>query len=242
VRLPFFLDPFAGWWVPVALINVFYSMSWPLHIASSVIVVFFWIELISSSNMTASGGFLTSSRWPAAVSISIIVAIEFSISAARAVTSITTEALLVSAYVPSPPTDFLHVYLTFHVRYSVAYLIILLILTLTYFYVFAQVRKFLNRLAHLGTNDELIRRVSIRFLFASFSFILLIVLGILTSTSLYDRAVSQSLIHAFINWTIDAGSTFTIAAFYGSIMASHKSRKTGNTRPTQSSSQSGVVA
>eukprot|EP01122_Echinamoeba_exundans_P012122 TRINITY_DN5009_c0_g1_i1.p1 TRINITY_DN5009_c0_g1~~TRINITY_DN5009_c0_g1_i1.p1 ORF type:complete len:239 (+),score=33.95 TRINITY_DN5009_c0_g1_i1:22-738(+) len=204
--LPFLLDPFGGWWMPVPLINVFYSMSWPLHIGSSVIVVFFWIELISSSNITASGGFLTSRRWPAALSICIIVAAEFSISAARAVASVTSAALLVSAG---------------------AYLIILLILTVTYFYVFAQVRKFLAGLVHLKSNEKLIRDVSIRFLFTSFSFIMLILMAILTATPLYDRALGLSLIVAFINWTIDAGSSFTIAAFYGSVMSNYKTRTSG---------------
>jgi hypothetical protein len=213
-------------------------MHWPIHIASSVIVVFFWIELVSSNDMTATGGFLTSSRWPAALSICIIVALEFSISAARAVTSLTPEALLVSAYVDQSPPDALHVSLIQPICCSVAYLIILAILTFTYFYVYAQVRKFLAGLAHLRTNDKLIQRVSIRFLFTSFSFIVLIVMGILTSTPIYDRAVGQSLVHAFIHWTIDSGSTFTIAAFYGGIMAKHKSRKSrksrGSSQPTGS--------
>jgi hypothetical protein len=237
VRLPFLLDPFATWWIPITLINVFYSMSWPLHIASCVVVVFFWIELISSTDMTASGGFLTSRRWHAAVSICVVVAVEFSISAARAVVSVTAALLVISAYVNSLTPVRFSIYLLTYAFPSATYLVILLVLTVTYFYVFAQVRKFLSSLVTLGSNDKLIQRVSVRFLFTSFSFISLITMGILTATPLYDRAVGQTLIHAFINWTIDAGSTFTIAAFYGSIMTNYKSRKGSKTAPHSGSTR-----
>jgi hypothetical protein len=76
-------------------------MSWPLHFSSAVIVIFFWLELASASNIKASGGFLTSKRWPAAIACCVITFAEFAASAARAANG-TNVAFYVAAYAQRP--------------------------------------------------------------------------------------------------------------------------------------------
>lgn len=98
MRFLFLLDPFGVWWLPQPVINVFFTMSWPLHFASAVIIIFFWLELVTQADVVTNAGFLTSRRWPAALVIVFVTATEYTTSAIRSVTA-SQAGLIVTLYV-----------------------------------------------------------------------------------------------------------------------------------------------
>lgn len=223
MRLPFFLDPFIMWLLPQPVINVFYSMHWPIHLATAIIVLFFWIELTSKTNVNASGGFLTSGKAPAAIAISIVIIVEFATSAIRAAIGPLLGLFYVTAYAE---TNHLHSGApgggksdqTLFIFFSAVYVSMLLALAISYFYVFNQVRQFFMSSPKMNAKLSLLRRVSIRLLGTAISFLVMIVWGILSSTALYFTAVGQSVVQFLIFATINAGSTLTISAFVESIL------------------------
>jgi hypothetical protein len=84
MRIPFLMDPYGTWFIPIPLIQVFFSMSWPIHASVAILVIFFWLELVTSRNISVRTGFLSESKWPAAIAIVFLVVAEFATSAARA--------------------------------------------------------------------------------------------------------------------------------------------------------------
>lgn len=203
LRLPFLVDPFAHWLVPVPVANVFYSMSFPIHIGAAIIVIFFWLELTTTTVMNANGGFLASRRWPAAVVICIIVIAEFVVSALRAAIGVGSSVLLIT---------------------SGLYLVVISIVALTYFYVYWQVRRFFSSMPKLKSNHRLILRVSLRLLLTAISFLFLIGGGIISSLNFYWTPIGQTLAQTWIFWTLNAGSSMTISAFIESVLKNHSSK------------------
>jgi hypothetical protein len=74
-------------------------MSWPVHISGAIITLFFWYELVTSVDLEANTGFLTSAKIPAAITIFIMNAVEFSTSALRAA-GFYSVFLLINKFVP----------------------------------------------------------------------------------------------------------------------------------------------
>jgi small-conductance mechanosensitive channel len=110
---------------------------------------------------------------------------------------------------------------------SVIYCIVLLILTILYFYVYALVFRFFTRSPSLRSKNEVIRKISLRFLLNAFTFIMLLVFGFLTITRFFAFPVGQSIVHfGFIVW-LNLGSTLTISAFLYRTNNSGKSATAG---------------
>jgi hypothetical protein len=102
VRIPFLSDPFGNYFMPTGLIQVWFSASWPLHVASCILIVLMWHELVSSSSINVrTQGFLTSSRVPAAIVIFIVCVIEWITACLRAV-GLTGFIIYANAYVTNP--------------------------------------------------------------------------------------------------------------------------------------------
>jgi hypothetical protein len=59
-------------------------MSFPVHLSGAIITLFFWHELVTSTDLEARSGFLTSGKWPAAITVIIMTVVEFTTSAFRA--------------------------------------------------------------------------------------------------------------------------------------------------------------
>lgn len=196
--------------MPLPVVNVLYSCHWPLHIASSVIVIFFWLELASESNIQTAGGFLTTNRWPAALAICIVAAVEYTTSALRALGS-SSVLLYITACVDLVEHS-TRVFTHFTLSRAV-YCLILLVCAATYFYVYYTVRRFFAGLPTMSAKHHIIRKVSLRLFLGAFSFIVLVILGALSAVRVYYEAVGQSVIQFFIFLTINAGSSLTIAAF-----------------------------
>lgn len=217
MRLPFFLDNFIGWLIPTPVINVFYSMHWPFHIASAILVIFFWLELTSQSNVQTQAGFLTTRRWPAAIIIILVTIAEFTTSAVRAAGGSTSALIFITAYAaafPCRPPLFLtfskYVYFSSN---SALYIIILLSCAIIYFVVYFRVRRFLLALPSLGSNQKLLLKVSIRFFLTAFTFLMLVIMAIMSALSFYSEALGQSIVHFGIYLTLNLGSTLMILAF-----------------------------
>eukprot|EP01122_Echinamoeba_exundans_P003428 TRINITY_DN13530_c0_g1_i1.p1 TRINITY_DN13530_c0_g1~~TRINITY_DN13530_c0_g1_i1.p1 ORF type:complete len:481 (+),score=34.81 TRINITY_DN13530_c0_g1_i1:114-1556(+) len=191
LRIPFLLDPFGVWWIPIPLIHVFFSMSWPLHVSSCIIVVFFWWELAVRTKLNIKSGFLTSGKYPAVASIVIMCLVEYSTAAMRA-------AGLYSAFLSLN---------------AAVYVIVLIALTIIYFYVFTLVFRFIRRSPVLRTREAVLKAVSFRFLMTAISFIFMMIFGFMTLTSYFLEAVGQSVIHFLIYAVLCAGSTCTLSAF-----------------------------
>ena len=85
VRIPFLMDPFGVWFVPVGVIHVFFTMSWPLHVCGCVLIVLMWHELVSQTNLTVNTGFLTSTRYPAVIIITLACLVELVTACLRAI-------------------------------------------------------------------------------------------------------------------------------------------------------------
>lgn len=83
--------------MPNGLIQVWFSASWPLTAASCVLIVLMWHELVTSSSINVRTGFLTTSRIPAAVIISLVVVVEWATACLRAV-GLTGFVLFINAY------------------------------------------------------------------------------------------------------------------------------------------------
>jgi hypothetical protein len=207
--------------MPVPIVNVFYSMSWPLHFSTAVIVLFFWLELASTSNIKASGGFLTTQRWPAAIACCTITFAEFASSAARAANT-TGVALYIAAYAPlhcqslTTLQDDLH----YPAYSSILYVIILSFLVVMYCYVYYQVRKFFSSLPTLSEKQELISKISLRFLLTACTFVVLIVSGLIVLAKVYYTPVGQPVVQFIIYSSINLGSTLTISAFFANMKLS----------------------
>jgi membrane protein implicated in regulation of membrane protease activity len=88
------------------------------------------------------------------------------------------------------------------------------------------VRKFLAALPTLSGNQDLVNKVSFRLLLTAMSFVVLMILGALLASNVYNTAVGQSMIQFFIFVALNAGSTFTIWAFIES--QSKSLSKSGN--------------
>jgi uncharacterized membrane protein len=191
LRIPFLLDPFGVWWIPIPLIHVFFSMSWPLHLSSCIIVVFFWWELAVRTKLNIRSGFLTSGKYPAVVSIIVMCVVEYSTAGMRA-------AGLYSAFLSLN---------------AAVYVIVLIALTFIYFYVFALVFRFMRRSPVLRTREAVLKAISFRFLMTAITFIFQMIFGFMTLTTYFLEAVGQSVIHFLIFAVICAGSTCTLSAF-----------------------------
>jgi hypothetical protein len=100
VRIPFLIDPFAGWLVPTPVVHAFFTMHAPLSGAGSIIVILYWHELVSSQSIDVSG-FLTSSRIPAAIIIVILVLIEAITASFRASGNAPNIIIILNAFVPT---------------------------------------------------------------------------------------------------------------------------------------------
>lgn len=185
------MDPFGVWWVPIPLIHVFFSMSWPIHLSSCSIVVFFWWDLVAKTKINIRSGFLTAGKYPAAVMIVIMCLVEYSTAALRA-------------------AGFYSSFLNLN---AAIYVVVLIILISIYCYVFALVFKFFRRSPVLRAREEVLKAVSLRFLMSAVTFLLMIVFGCLTLTSFFFEAVGQSIVHFLIFTTTNAGSTCTLSAF-----------------------------
>jgi hypothetical protein len=121
----------------------------------------------------------------------------------------------------------------------VLYVAILVFCIVTYIYVYVRVFQFVNSLPTLSGKQELIKKVSFRLLLTALSFVILIVLGVLLTSNIYNTAVGQSLIHFLIFMALNAGSSFTTWAFIENLSKSLSSSgnsgksKTASAAPSQ---------
>lgn len=166
-------------------------MSFPVHISGSIITLFFWHELVTSTDLDARAGFLTSGKWPAAVTVVIMVVVEFTTSAFRAAGY---HSLLLNLN-------------------SAVYFVVLLALAGLYFYVYGLVYRFFKRSPSLRGREEVLRRISIRFVLTAVTFLASLAVGCLTITRPMALALGQSIIHFSIIAILNTGSTLTISAF-----------------------------
>jgi hypothetical protein len=193
VRLPFLFDPFGVWFVPIPMIHVFFSMSWPLHVAVAILVIFFWMELVASRNIKTSAGFLTTKKWPAAIVIILVILAEYTTAGMRAAGLTSAISNINAAF----------------------YLLVLLFCIIVYIYTYYRVLSFFKSSLVLRSQDRKLRQVSLRFLLAAVTFILLIITAVLIITPYYNTAAGQSIIHFAVYMWLNIGSACTISAFLG---------------------------
>lgn len=113
---------------------------------------------------------------------------------------------------------------------------VLIGLTSLYFYVYVLVYRFFTKSYHFRTRHHIIRRISIRFLLSAFTFVLLLIWGMLTLTPVFDYAIGKSIVHFGLCTWVNLGSTFTISAF------SYKADSKSMSGLTRSGTASGAAA
>jgi hypothetical protein len=118
---------------------------------------------------------------------------------------------------------------------SILYVIILVFLVVMYSYVYYQVRQFFSSLPTLSAKQELINKISLRFLLTAFTFVTLIVGGLLVLAKVYYTPVGQPVVQFIIIVSFNLGSTLTISAFF----ANMKLSKTVSSKPSRTASRSG---
>jgi hypothetical protein len=106
-----------------------------------------------------------------------------------------------------------------------------------YVYVFTLVYSFFRGMPKLKQNDEVLKRVSLRFLFQGFTLIAMLVPGIFVVTIYFHTALGLSLVHSSIYFLMNAGSTCAIASFWERPgMKTGKSTKSASLQPISSTS------
>jgi hypothetical protein len=177
-------------------------MSWPLHAGVAVLVIFFWLELVTSRNIQTKTGFLTSKKWIAALIITIMAGVEYTTAACRAA-GLSSVMLNVNAAL---------------------YLIVLITCIIIYIYTYYKVHQFFKSIPSLRTNDSVLKAVSLRFLLTSVTFLFTMIIAVLTVTPIYGTSIGASSVHFLINLFINTGSSLTISAFLDRPSARSKSQ------------------
>lgn len=217
VRIPFLTDPFGVWWMYLPVIQVFHSISWPLHVASCILIVLMWYELVTRSAVNIRTGFLTTSRYPAVVLITIVIAVEIAMSCVK-VLGVTTAVVNLGTYVRSDvDRSLLPLLLTKQIQSSdcrALYGIVFVGCIIIYVYVYIKVYMFLKASPMLSERHNILQRVSIRFLLLALSLVAICAVGAFYAGPPFFRALGQSILHFSMNVAFLAGSSFIIAAFW----------------------------
>eukprot|EP01122_Echinamoeba_exundans_P001689 TRINITY_DN116_c1_g1_i2.p5 TRINITY_DN116_c1_g1~~TRINITY_DN116_c1_g1_i2.p5 ORF type:complete len:130 (-),score=18.04 TRINITY_DN116_c1_g1_i2:496-885(-) len=83
-----------------------------------------------------------------------------------------------------------------------------------YVYVFTLVYRFFRGMPNLKGNDQVLKRVSLRFLLQGFCLLSLMVPGIFVVTKYFHTALGLSLVHSSIYFLMNAGSSCAITSFW----------------------------
>jgi uncharacterized paraquat-inducible protein A len=118
---------------------------------------------------------------------------------------------------------------------SAVYFVVLVVLAGLYFYVYALVYRFFKKSPALNRRNAALKKISIRFVFAAVTFLIMVMCGALAITRPFGEAVGQSVIHFLIVCVLNLGSSFTISAF---TFKSDRSKGSSKTSGTAEASQS----